>query len=243
MILGLAAAGGEVSGAFARMLWKSISRQGRLAQTLHRLQRAGIIDIHGTGPLDERIIRLTTAGNSQARAWISPAELWARRWDGSWRIVAFDIPETDAALRVRLRRKLHEYRFGWLQNSVWISPDPIEDFHAKLGEKLLLPESLTVFEAHPVGGESHESIVKSAWDFSALDKAFSHYFDLLRLRPNRLQGPAVWLSWLDTEHCAWREIVRLDPFLPAPLHPKGYRGRAAWSARMEALAAFPTALS
>lgn len=231
-----------MSGALARVLWENLSRSGRLAQALSRLQHAGVVEMHGSGPIDARIIRLTAAGHNQSREFIAPETLWARPWDGAWRIVAFDIPETVSAMRIRLRRKLHELRFGWLQNSVWISPDPIADFHAVVGDSLVLPESLSVFEARPIGGESDAAIVTSAWDFAAVEKSLTHYFDLLRLRPNRLQGPAKWLPWLEVEHRGWQQLTRIDPFLPRPLHPKGYRGQAAWAARSEAFAAFRTAL-
>ena len=41
-------------------------------------------------------------------------------------MVVFDLPEAKNKLRVRLRRFLQEQHFGYLQNSVWITPDPLE---------------------------------------------------------------------------------------------------------------------
>ena len=237
-LLALGAVGGEVTGALAQTLWRKFSTTGRRAEAYRRLQASGHIEIRGSGPLDERIIRITSQGSQICRAKVDPERLWARPWDGLWRIVAFDIPEKDTKIRTQLRRKLHEHRFGWLQYSVWISPDPTEEFRALLSEKHLLPESLTLLEAHPAGGESNEAMVTSAWDFAALDKAHEQYLEVLRLRPNGLQKPAAWLLWLETEHRAWAALAQRDPFLPRVLLPRFYRGPAVWAARQEAHAAF-----
>lgn len=238
----LDAIGGEATGALAHLLWQKFSTKGRLAEAYRRLQATGKIDVHGAGPLDERIIRLTVQGRHACLAGVDPEARWARPWDGIWRIVAFDIPEKDASLRAALRRRLHEHRFGWLQNSVWISPDPIEEFRALMSEKRLLPESLTLLDAKPSGGESNEAMVTSAWDFAALDKAHEHYLEILCLRPNRLQKISTWIAWLEMEHRAWARLASQDPFLPRVLLPRFYRGQTIWKARQEAHAAFRDAI-
>lgn len=241
-LLALGAVGGELSVPVVHALWRKLSPTARLAETYRRLLAAGRVETQRTGPVDKRILRLTAEGRRICAAGIDPEQQWARTWDGTWRIVAFDIPEKDATLRSRLRRKLHEHRFGWLQNSVWISPDPVDEFRALMSEKRLLPESLTFLEAKPSGGESNEAMVTSAWDFVALDKQHQQYLELLQLRPSRLQKPAAWLTWLETEYASWRELARRDPFLPLPLLPRFYRGRAIWLARQEAFAAFRSAI-
>ena len=240
-LMALGAMGGEITGGAAHALWQRLSPSARLAEAYRRLRAAGQIEILGTGPLDERIVRLTADG----RAYLcetDPEALWKRPWDGLWRIVAFDIPEKDASLRTRLRRRLHEHRFGWLQNSVWISPDPVDEFRARLNEMRLLPDSLTLLEARLIGGESNEAMVATAWDFAVLDTRHAHYLEVLRSRPNHLQQAAAWLPWLETERRAWEEIVRHDPFLPQGLLPQLYRGQAVWQARQEAFAACRAAL-
>lgn len=43
-------------------------------------------------------------------------------WDGSWRIVIFDIPEKKRKLRDGFRFALREFGFKMLQGSIWICP-------------------------------------------------------------------------------------------------------------------------
>ena len=50
-----------------------------------------------------------------------------KEWDGKWRIVIFDIPETKKIMRNFFREKLQWLGFKQLQESVWISPYNIAD--------------------------------------------------------------------------------------------------------------------
>jgi phenylacetic acid degradation operon negative regulatory protein len=236
-VLGLAALGGELTTEVASWVWQHTSKAGRLDRHLKRLEQAGVLT--ASGPVDQRMLRLTDEGRRQASGGVDPVAQWNRRWDGAWRIVAFDIPEARAGLRKKLRRRLHELRFGYLQNSVWISPDPVEEFRAGLGESGIAPDSLTYFKAFPDGGESSEALVASAWDFGDLAKRYTDYRALLRLRPSRVAGtPAAWVHWLELEHRAWSHIAHRDPFLPAALLPRDYDGRTVWAERRAALGEF-----
>lgn len=44
------------------------------------------------------------------------------RWDGKWRIIIFDVPETNRRERDRLRSVLKRFSFGKITNSVYVSP-------------------------------------------------------------------------------------------------------------------------
>lgn len=54
------------------------------------------------------------------------------RWDGRWRVLIFDIPETKRATRDKIRRSLMSVGFIRLQDSVWAYPYDCEDFVALL---------------------------------------------------------------------------------------------------------------
>ncbi len=51
----------------------------------------------------------------------------SKRWDGKWRVLIFDIPETRRSLRDKVRFTLRDMGFVLLQNSVWIYPYDCED--------------------------------------------------------------------------------------------------------------------
>jgi DNA-binding transcriptional regulator PaaX len=172
--------------------------------------------------LGGRLLRLTYTVRLDLLGGADPEVQWSRPWDGLWRIVAFDVPESKAALRTRLRRRLHEYKFGWLEKSVWINPHPVDLFQEVAGEDGIDPESLVCFDARPRGGENQAALVNRAWDFSRLTKDYTGYMEILRIRPERSgRTSTVWFRWLETEHRAWRQIARRDPFLPAVLLPRG----------------------
>ena len=74
-------------------------------------------------------IRLTEKG--QARLDFLEMKDWKinkpRKWDGRWRMLIFDIPETRKSLREKIRLTLSSVGFLRLQDSVWIYPYDCED--------------------------------------------------------------------------------------------------------------------
>jgi phenylacetic acid degradation operon negative regulatory protein len=209
------------------------------------LESGGLIGGTGTGPLDERLFRITRRGRAAFLGEIDPEALWTRTWDGVWRLAMFDVPQVHASLRTRLRRKLRELRFGWLQNSVWLSPDPVSQLIGQLTQKDVTVESLFFIEGRPAGGETDAELVAGAWDFAELAKQHATYLKLLRTRPSfgRQTKSAEWSAWLESESRAWRAVARRDPFLPAPLLPADYAGRTVWQARRDALHASSRAIA
>lgn len=235
----LLALGGEMAEATAKWILARSNRPGNLQRKLARLEDAGAISISVDSMLDQRLLRLTAGSHRRLLGCADPEEAWRRRWDGVWRLVVFDIPESSRALRTRLRRRLRESRFGRLQNSVWISPHPVDEFRQELGELELVPESLTYFAARPVGGEGTPALVNTAWDYDRLAKDYGSYRKILDSRPRQGIGTtAQWFCWMGKESRAWHRIARRDPFLPFELQPAGYAGQAAWAERREAMAEF-----
>lgn len=74
-----------------------------------------------------------------------------KKWDGKWRLVIFDIPESFAKDRYALRKKLKEMNFYQCQKSVWIHPFPCleeieflkNNLNIKPFVKLFLVEEMT----------------------------------------------------------------------------------------------------
>jgi len=187
-----------------------------------------------------RLHRLTEAGRLIALGSRDPVARWKRRWDGKWRMVLFDVPQSRASDRVRLRRSLADRGFGYLQDSVWITPDVLTGDREVLATGPVDVESLLLLEARPCAGESNADIVAGAWDFDAINRRYERHAQVLERLPRQaITGePAARQlhRWFRDERLAWTEAMQLDPLLPEGLHPADYPGVKAWTRRLEIMA-------
>lgn len=213
-------------------------RNGLLRQAA-TLEEQGFIERSSKTP-EDRLYRLTQRGRLQALGGRDPQVQWARRWDGRWRLVLFDVPREHNTRRARLRRYLRSKAFGCLQGSVWISPDPLLVERRILGDGAINVKSLILLDAVPRAGESDSQIVAGAWDFEQINQRYSRHMDVLEQRPRAsLQDRAAAKAlqrWAGAERQEWLEAVSSDPLLPERLLPQGYLGRRAWQRRSEVLA-------
>ena len=213
-------------------------RNGFLRQ-LQELERRQLLERQSGGGA-EAIYRLSEGGRLVALGGRDPAAEWARRWDGRWRLVLFDLPEAKASARKKLRRFLHECGFGYLQNSAWISPHPLSQITRDLSVHAKDVESVITLEARPAAGETDADIVAGAWDFSRINGLYEQcrrVLSQLPWSPVKARPSAEQLHrWAQLERGAWQEAVAADPLLPNPLLPAGYPGKTVWQARIRALA-------
>ncbi len=191
----------------------------------------------GNSPL--RVRRLTEAGRLHALGGRDPEACWKRPWNGRWHLVVYDLPAAEGTARNRLRNVLRSRGFGWLQNSVWISPHPLPGQEALVAGAGVDVESLLFLEARPSGGESNEEVVAGAWDFEAINRRYARHLKVLATCPQEpltTEAAARALrEWTRQERGAWNVAVAEDPLLPECLLPKGYLGRQAWMCRMTTL--------
>lgn len=208
---------------------------------LHSLERRKFIERRSDKPGNsvQRIYRLTEIGRIAALGGRDPEQRWDRHWDGVWRMITFDVPENQNTARVRLRRYLKDRGFGYLQQSVWITPDPLEDELRNLSREGEDVETLLTWEAHPCSGERDASIVSGSWDFERIRQMHEDCLRLLNNPPWGKSGKArdadELRKWASEERAAWEALLAIDPFLPGRLLPKGYLGRKVWRLRSAVL--------
>jgi DNA-binding transcriptional regulator PaaX len=134
-----------------------------------------------------------------------------------------------------------------LQNSVWISPDPLAQEREILGGGKINVESLILLEARPCasslahrmgeggrrpgeGGDFAE-IVAGAWDFERINRRYARHLKVLAERPggalrNDAAAKAL-LRWAAAEREAWLDAVTNDPLLPGRMLPSDDLGQQA----------------
>ena len=212
-------------------------RSGLLKQA-SRLEQRQLLERDMAATTD-RLYRLTAQGRLHVLGGRDPESQWARPWDGQWRLVLFDVPTGQNAQRERLRRYLRAKGFGYLQNSVWISPDPMAQEREILAGGKINVESLVLLEARPCAGESDAEIVAGAWDFEAINRRYARHLKVLTERPDgAVRGDATakaLLRWAAAEREAWLEAVTNDPLLPGRILPSDYLGQQAWLRRVKVL--------
>ena len=188
----------------------------------------------------DRVLRLTEPGRLEALGGRDPEVCWKRSWDGQWRLALFDLPVARSTERDRLRRYLRHRGFGYLQNSVWISPGPLEKENETLTGCRINVESFILLEARPSAGETDQDLVAGAWDFEEINASYAMHLETLAARPvgqlhNESDARAFYV-WAGKERTAWLTAVSQDPLLPERLLPEHYLGRQAWFSRKNTLA-------
>lgn len=203
-----------------------------LSRRLAVLARERLIERHPEPNLD-RVVRLSQAGKQRALGGRDPMQQWSRPWDGRWRFVMFDVPVDLGSLRQQLLRVLRSRHFGYLQRSIWVTPDPTNDVRGMLRQTQVQADAFLVIEGQPAAGESDAEIVDGAWDFERINQGYERYLALVTIPPT---ARSRWIEWARREDAAWKSAVRRDPLLPLSLNPPGYRGREAFLRRKEILA-------
>src|SRR3990167_3993405 len=111
---------------------------GSLPQTIYELKRRGYleqIEIEG-----QKYLKLTAKGRLRTLK-----RKILGKWDGYWRIIAFDIEETKKKTRDLFRSKLRELNCQPIQKSVWITPNDISFEQQELIELLNLESNVDYF--------------------------------------------------------------------------------------------------
>jgi len=101
--------------------WKRIDRE-KLRKEIRNLYKSKMIKSK-ENPDGSTTITLTEKGKLKALTYhFEKIRIESGKWDGKWRLVAFDIPEKIREGRRALREKIRELGFYELQKSVWIFP-------------------------------------------------------------------------------------------------------------------------
>jgi DNA-binding transcriptional regulator PaaX len=204
-------------------------------QRLELLRRKGVLtrSRRDTG----WIYRLTGSVPALDRRKRNPPTMWQRPWDGWWRQVVFDLPVGPGhrRMRIALLRWLRNQGFGYLQDSVWIRPDPVDTTSKALKELGNDAGMLTVLESRCVKGFTDAALVKAAWPFEEIERGYRQYeesaaFERKRLLKGNLR-PQDLFSMLRREQVLWKAVFFSDPLLPRCLWPANYRGASAWHIR------------
>lgn len=110
---------------------------------------------------DQSYARLTKTGKQKAHSAIVDQDtaLVSHNWDGKWRIVLLDMPESRKNERESLRYLLKKANFVCLKNSAWVSPFPYEHLFTNIKKDLDLTTEMTIIVTDSIDEVSHQELL------------------------------------------------------------------------------------
>lgn len=96
----------------------------RLKRAIKNMQKNKLVDLFERN--GQTLVQTTIKGQKVAETFnIMGLRIKApKKWDGKWRVVIFDVPETLKRNRRLFRRRLIDLGFVMLQKSTWVYPYP-----------------------------------------------------------------------------------------------------------------------
>ncbi len=129
-------------------------------RSLKTLSEAGLVEeLSGE---HSSFVRITPEGRHKLRSLklSSPTSLVSTSWDGYWRMVMLDLPESRKSERNSLRYILKKAGFVMLKNSVWVSPFPLEHLFMNIKKDMGLSTEITILVTQLLDPETEQELVK-----------------------------------------------------------------------------------
>ncbi|MBM3861056.1 MAG: hypothetical protein FJ395_15610 [Verrucomicrobia bacterium] len=194
------------------------------SRAIWRLERERWIQRTRSG---KQIVFTLTVDGRQRAPVCEPQQDWSRPWDGAWRVVTFDLPETQRKERKRLWQALRARKFGLLQRSVWVWPHDVHGILEDMIEIEGLPECFCGFQANRLFLCTHAEVVSAAWDWKEINQRHQHHLQRLTGTEAELRNATSLAELSKAARCerrAYQYAFSFDPLLPRPLLPKSYAG-------------------
>lgn len=174
---------------------------------------------------DTRTYRLTEKGYRALCLEFPFFRFLKEEWDGRWRVISYEIPETKREIRDRFRREMRGWGLGPWHRSFWLTPHPIIENLRDLVYGREEEKYIQAFESTHVFGDLN-LLVEKVWQKSELDKKYRQLFkkwhDILSAGKTNEQKMKEIIG-------SYFELLRLDPGLPESLIGKKWIGFEAFS--------------
>ncbi len=138
----------------------SVKANYALNRSIRGLKEAGLVESLSSGR--EQYARLTTEGKKKATSLKLENESTVLNlsWDGKWRIILLDLPESRKSERESLRYLLKKAGFVCLKNSAWISPYPFEHLFGNIKKDLGLTTEIMILVSESIDEETQKELFK-----------------------------------------------------------------------------------
>lgn len=146
------------------------------------------------------------------------------KWDGTFMVVVFDVPEKIRRIRDDLREKLRELGFGKLQESVWISPYHFEDDLKEFLQDSGYEDFVFVMKAERILGRDLKEKAEEIWSLKDINSEYEKIIlgveKIINGDSGEFNLKTVWEYYLN--------ILAKDPVLPSEFLPPDWKQKQAY---------------
>ena len=223
--------GGEIGiDTLIRLLANFDLSQQAVRSAISRMSRKGLIKMRRVGR--RSYYSLTNKGRTLLTE--GATRIFKRKtnkWDGTWSIVTYSIPEKTRETRDIFRRELGWLGYGALSDATWISPYDMTREVSELAERLSIEDCVQIFSALQVGSANPKDIMNWCWDLDKIHEKYNDFVDKyqrkLKDHRKRLQAGEV----IEPGECfverfhlihEYRRLPFYDPDLPLELLPRNW---------------------
>jgi phenylacetic acid degradation operon negative regulatory protein len=228
--------GGEIGiGSLIQLLKNFGLSEQSVRSAVYRMCRGGLLKVRHNGT--KSYYSLTESGLAlleEGRQRIFDKK--KTKWDGSWSVVVYFIPEEKREARDTLRQELTWMGYGPLSTATWISPNDLSKEVEELAGRLKIREYLQVFRATHLGFSSPKEIISRCWDLKRIHRGYAGFINEYQ---GKLEGYREQLRRgenIEPGECfaerfklihEYRRLPFFDPDLPEELLPDNWlRSRA-----------------
>ncbi len=131
-----------------------------ITRSVRNLVTMGHIEPFNAG--QSLFLRITPLGKQKLISNIldSKTNLAPIDWDGNWRMVLLDLPESRKSEREAVRYLLRKAGFYCLKNSVWVSPYPFEHICSDIKKFFELKEEMSIVIAKAIDDDTEAKLRK-----------------------------------------------------------------------------------
>ncbi len=162
-------------------------------------------------------------------------KLKPEKWDGKWRLLMYTIPEEKRSIRDELRKELVWSGFGTMANSMWISPNDLEEQVNGLIDKYGIHDYVDFFTAQYNGPGENIRLVENGWDLEEINAKYNEFIseysqkyiiDKNKIARGQMTDAECFVERTKLVH-EYRKFLFVDPGLPEELLPEQWMGNHA----------------
>ncbi len=155
---------------------------------------------------------LTKDGQKRLNAILPQIRQYPKKWNSTWYVISFDIPELQKYKRNILRGILRKIGFGKLHESFWVSPyNFLGDIKDQVAHYKLTPFVIPA-TSKELGTRHSKELARTVWP---LDEINNQYRECIS-ENDRENAQELLMKYMG--------VLHKDPFLPRPLLPEPWYG-------------------